>query len=311
MRDFNPGKQMGDRPERVTDDGDIPSTAILDGLIVDSQNLSSNMVHLENANLVEFTDLQNKLACPNFLQHIAKSIVSAGKSLQLLQHVHHEVATDVSDKLSLDASYVLPLTSTYRSSYQSSSKQQKGGLGQERIYSSIAEASHNSSLFGTLWNQWSTHVCKDVQATPVISSNIDADILTIAIEEKKSPPFFHSPILMDPTYDKDILSLNRAIILPPLNDEDVHKAILLHAKSGDDDCSGDNIPILDTENISELHGKIRLLKGTDYADGSACGSLTVELAKINFKAMEQLFPFPTALPSFRVSSLFPLLLKII
>lgn len=287
-----------------------------------------------NAELVTFNGEGEKLVCPNFLQPIANAILSTGKSLQLLQHVRRETAGDsnIIDPPLVNSSF-LPLTATPQPCYQTTVKQHKLQEVQEANNGLYLDSTKGVGFFESHWHQWSIpasrtrnvpeSLCKSRRLdheTSVFSEEMDKSCETstgpFAIGQQN--PVFHISddkleAMKCEKNSKDIhLNLLETCMLPPLNDEILREAIFTDIEtascaeqSTQNATSGTGMHAENRERFSNNQQYIQaksFLKGTDYGNGSGCGSLLMRHTKTDFKAMERLFSFPTLLPSSKEGS---------
>lgn len=305
LRHSKPQKSTGEYHRIELQDPD-PELQLKDPL-----NMAFNSSHLQTVKVVELTGHQGKLVCPSFLQHMAKSILSAGKSLQLLQHVHRETAGEISGS-NLSASSILPSMNGVRSSCHSLCKQQKELTRQVSITYPCAEGSNDSSIFSNSWRQWSMQASNSELRSVLLLSEAKSDNSCVLVPsdeacEKKPAfnvlgnPFTTSlfPIKKkDPESGTNNMCLSQYIVLPPLNDEDIYKAIFTHATTSGSPSEFVSIPDFHLKNtIDDNLERLSSSMGTDYGSGFCCGNLLVHHAKMDTSSMERLFLSPTVLPS--------------
>lgn len=273
-----------------------------------------NSSHLQTVKVVELIGHQGKLVCPGFLQHMAKSILSAGKSLQLLQHVHRETAGEISSS-NLSASSILPSMNGFRSSCHSLCKE---STRQVSITHPCAEGSNDSSIFSSSWRQWSTQTRNTELPSVLLLSEVKSENPCVSLPSdkacEKKPAFnavgnalttsLFSIKRKDPESGTNNMCPSQYVALPALNDEAIYKAIFTHATT-----SGSPNEFV---SISEFHLKnttdddlehLSSAMGTDYGSGFCCGNLLVHHAKMDTSSMERLFLSPTVLPSSKVMEL--------
>lgn len=242
------------------------------------------------------SNTKDRLVCPNFLQPFAKSIISAGKSLQLLQYVRRGAADDCnSSEPLLTSSSFLPLAAGSR---VIPIKQQKAEDIRGPSNDLSVQALKDVHFFDSFWHRWTmptskqrglpqllgeSSLCEAGRScfTPGQDQGCETSICRFDFGEKT--PFFFTTLEKLESIDKtkDLHSnLVGSCILPPLNDGELREAIFKDVKTRTSagKCSG-------TE------------RGTDYGHGSGCGNLLMRHAEMDFRAMEHLFSCPTNLPS--------------
>ncbi|KAK6939560.1 Gamma tubulin complex component protein, N-terminal [Dillenia turbinata] len=275
--------------------------------------------------------------CPVFLKDIGKAIVSAGKSLQLIRHIpmSSSVASGANDdeadggfKLSeiYDGQSIAGLTlaevfcvslvaltgnndhiSRYFLLDESFSSQdippfQFFGLKHQE--KGCVESKPPSTCSEKIWSKFLAEALLQKKFVTSESACMNANALH-AMEEKddntgaadESSLFrsFHpeNPVITvcQMLLDKNkaawsTLNLSKSIHLPPLNDEDLRATVFCQKSSAD------VIP-----------------RGTDYTLCSQFGDLNYIHSESDIKMLEEIFPFPTLLPSFQeehqVSELLP------
>ncbi|KAH7414738.1 hypothetical protein KP509_14G008400 [Ceratopteris richardii] len=255
--------------------------------------------------------LQNKVICPKFLQHMAQSILSAGKSLQLLQHVHRENTGDGSS-VGMPSS-PSSLHPSLRCSFTSSSS-----LNKERIeYVKGASVclpctdALESSNFDMSWDILRMEIPNCVQRsflsevkpgkTPMLSNDetCDRNIPSSSALTNSAVPSQNPGSVWD-----SVLS-SQCAIPPPINDDDIYSAIfsICHVDDSEEEgCSNNADP--STIAVNLVPRKVKILTGTDYSAGYMCGKLLSYQAKMDSVAMQRLFPDATVLPSSKEWSLF-------
>ncbi|KAK1435405.1 hypothetical protein QVD17_01168 [Tagetes erecta] len=229
------------------------------------------------------------VVCPLFFKDIAKEIISAGKSLQLIQHVpilstssalvgrHYDTKRCVT-QLSLSEIFCLTLTALIGHGDHMSQF-----FWQNDKIVSATESCLGASYSEKIWYKFLfdgmpvKRECVDLNGENVISfeplvSSFCPENPTITVCQK---------LLQANTDDWNSLNLSNNYILPPLNDEELRKAIFDGTTS----------------------------KGTNYACGFPFGDAENVHSQHSIKVVEALFPFPTVLPSFKedllISELLP------
>lgn len=214
------------------------------------------------------------VVCPLFFKDIAKEIVSAGKSLQLIQNVpitssssallgrHFDTQNVKMTQLSLSEIFCLSLTALIG----------HGDHMSRSFWQNDKIVSATESYVGTpcsdkIWYKFLVDAlpakkdCVELGASfePFVTSFCPENP-TITVCQK---------LLQANTGDWNSLNLSNNCILPPLNDEELRIAIFGGTTS----------------------------KGTNYACGFPFGD---SHSRHDIKVVEALFPFPTILPSFKV-----------
>ncbi|KAI3823052.1 hypothetical protein L1987_04478 [Smallanthus sonchifolius] len=228
------------------------------------------------------------VVCPLFFKDIAKEIISAGKSLQLIQHVpitsssalvgRHYDTKRCMTQLSLSEIFCLSLTALVGHGDHMSQFFWKN----DKIVSAT-EACVETSCSEKIWYKFlvdglpAKRECVNINGESVISfeplvGSFCPENPTITVCQK---------LLQANISDWNLLNLSNNYILPPLNDEELRKAIF------------DGTPS----------------KGTNYACGFPFGDSENVHSRHGIKVVEALFPFPTVLPSFKedllISELLP------
>eukprot|EP00250_Pteridium_aquilinum_P014873 c22252_g1_i2 orf=130-3138(+) len=311
FRYFKPQKNDGEIDKLDLQDPEYLLTSNPNLQIRDSLNMGFNSLQLQTVKVLYVNGYQDKLVCPVFLQHVAKSILSAGKSLQLLQHVHRETAIE-SGSSDLSASSFLPSMSGVRSSYHSFCKQQKELMKQVSIPYHCAEVSNDITFFSSSWRQWSLQTSNGGQTSVSLLGDVKSDISCMLVRSTEvckrniasstSRDQFSNSIFpiknRDPEHGVNSMRLSRFSILPPLNDDDIYKALFAHATttsgSSNEFVSPPAVHSVTFDNNLE---HLKSLTGTDYGSGFGCGNLVVHHANMETSTMESLFSSPTALPS--------------
>lgn len=215
------------------------------------------------------------VVCPLFFKDIAKEIISAGKSLQLIQHVpitsssaplgrHHETQRCMT-QLSLSEIFCLSLTALIGHGDHMSQFFWKN----DKIVSAIESYEETESITGVACSEKIWHKFLD-DALPAKTENVSSfcpENPTITVCQK---------LLQENSNSWNSLNLSKTYILPPLNDEDLRKAI-----------------------FGGTGGEFMPAKGTNYAFGFPFGGSENLQSQHDIKVVEALFPFPTILPSFK------------
>ncbi|XP_076945276.1 uncharacterized protein LOC143616286 [Bidens hawaiensis] len=199
------------------------------------------------------------MICPLFLKDIAKEILSAGKSLQLIQHV--------------------PITSSAAAAALVGRHDDTNQLSLSEIFclSLTALIGHGDHMSQSFWQNdkivSATEACVGTSCSEKIWYKFLVDGLTAKRESICSCP--ENPtvtvcqkLLQANAGDWNLLNLSNNYVLPPLNDEELRKAIFDGTTS----------------------------KGTNYAYGFPFGDSD---SRHDIKTVEALFPFPAVLPSFK------------
>ncbi|KAK9072417.1 hypothetical protein SSX86_008851 [Deinandra increscens subsp. villosa] len=228
------------------------------------------------------------VVCPLFFKDIAKEIISAGKSLQLIQHVpitssSAPVGRNYDTKrcmtqLSLSEIFCLSLTALIGHGDHMSQF-----FWQNDKIVSATESCVGTSCSEKIWYKFlvdglpANRMCVNMKGENVISfeppvSSFCSENPTITVCQK---------LLQANPGGWNSLNLSNNYILPPLNDEELRKAVFDGTASKGTDYARD-FPFGDSENVHSQHG---------------------------IKVVEALFPFPTVLPSFKedllISELLP------
>ncbi|MFS7916528.1 putative gamma-tubulin complex component protein [Helianthus anomalus] len=262
-------------------------------LLRSTQHKKLNMAHvtLKKIPVSSKTKGQNErdlMVCPLFLKDIAKEIISAGKSLQLIQHVpitsssalvsRHDDTKRCMTQLSLSEIFCLSLTALIGHGDHMSQF-----FWQNDKIVSASESCVGTSCSEKIWYKFlvdglpAKRECvnvngdNEISLEPVVSSFCPENP-TITVCQK---------LLQANTGEWNTLNLSNNYILPPLNDEELRKAIF--------DGTTPN--------------------GTNYASGFPFGDSEIVHSRHGIKVVEALCPFPTVLPSFKedllISELLP------
>ncbi|KAI5559766.1 hypothetical protein BDE02_16G000100 [Populus trichocarpa] len=269
--------------------------------------LSNNKTGMGEKDSIPFSEfkkgkelnVKELLVCPLFIKEISKSIVSAGKSLQLIRHVPISFSMMFEKRRHTDINV---FGGSSDDSGLSICRQTFAGLTLSEIFcvSVAGLIGHGDHIFRYfLQNEQS----KSKSAAPLVSAIIRKEenkddeglhkFLINTLLQRKGTFFPENPAitacqsLLDKNRDSwKMLNLSKNFYLPPLNDE-----VLRHAIFG-----GEN-------------GPVSAVKGTDYAFGFQFGVSDYDDSQNDTKLLEVLFPFPTVLPSFqddkRMSELLP------
>ncbi|KAJ9555779.1 hypothetical protein OSB04_010393 [Centaurea solstitialis] len=244
------------------------------------------------------------VVCPLFFRDIAKEIISAGKSLQLIQHVpitssamlgRHNEDERCMTQLSLSEIFCLSLTalighgdhmSEYFWQNGNSVSATESYVGTEKLEGNDKSTSGVSCL-EKIWYKFlvdalpAKRESKDVNH--LVNMNGQSVELGVSFEPLVSSFCPENPtitvcqkVLQANRGDWNSLNLSKNYILPPLNDEELRKAIF-------------------GGNCRELMAD----KGTNYACGFPFGDSEKGRSRHDIKEVEALFLFPTILPSFK------------
>ncbi|KAL3840367.1 hypothetical protein ACJIZ3_024958 [Penstemon smallii] len=240
--------------------------------------------------------------CPLFIKDIAKTIISAGKSLQLIRHAPMTSLLAVSSVdiengnriggLTLSEVFCMSLTALighgdHIAKYLwqddkllfgsikdmkeveeigiSPANTQSKKFWQKLLADTLAQKSDIYSRKGAACNLKERHV----------APNMIGELPQTYIPENPAITVCHG-ILEENRDAWSSLNISRAFYLPPLNDEGLRKAIF------SDDC-----------------GPELTVKNTDYNSGFLFGELEYHRFLEDTKMLEVLLPFPTLLPSFQ------------
>ncbi|KAJ6317106.1 hypothetical protein OIU78_020228 [Salix suchowensis] len=233
--------------------------------------------------------IKELLVCPLFIKEISKSIVSAGKSLQLIRHVPMSFSMMFGKRRHSDINV---FGGSSDDSGLSICRQTFAGLTLSEIFcvSVAGLIGHGDHIFRYfLQNEQS----KSTSATPLVSAIIRKEenkdcgglhkVLIHTLLQRKgtfipeNPAITACQSLLDKNRDSwKMLNLSKKFHLPPLNDEVLRQAIF----------GGEN-------------GPTSVVKGTDYAFGFQFDASDYDDSQSDTKLLEVLFPFPTVLPSFQ------------
>jgi gamma-tubulin complex component 5 len=222
-------------------------------------------------------DLQ---VCPLFIKDIAKAIVSAGKSLQLIRHVPAQssaIANTEKDffsqnvgKLTLSEVFCVSLTALIgHGDHISKYFGQEDGISGSSVQSFVEKYALEEND-EKIWCKFLVDTLHSGKETDLKSPYIDgfcAENPAITVCRR----FLH-----DNSDSWNNLNLSRNFRLPPLNDEGLRDAIF----------GGNN----KTSSLSE---------GTNYALGFQFNESEYLRSQEESKMLEVLFPFPTLLPLFQ------------
>lgn len=247
------------------------------------------------------------LACPLFIKDISRTIVSAGKSLQLIRHsplsslsVSGQGSGQCTTGLTLSEIFCVSLAALIGHGDHISEYFKQENQIRPSFESFIQEIEKNKSLeveicFNKEWYKLLHHTIAqnkkvDLQST----SNYNPDSLDLKGEKVTllgidglqrtfvpgNPAMTVSQKFLLGNRDYwDTLNLSKSFFLPPLNDEGLRTAI--------------------------FSGSVKLWptpKNTNYAFGSQFGESERIRLEEDAKFLEELFPFPTLLPPFQVLS---------
>ncbi|KAK3425469.1 gamma-tubulin complex component 5 [Eucalyptus grandis] len=264
---------------------------------------------------------RDRQVCPMFIKDISKSIVSAGKSFQLMQHVptissdallrrsnyeadalecsvnlnglkkiycrHSMAGLTLSETFSVSLAGLIGHVDELSRYFQ----QIKLGKGEEALPSSyLSEKTWFKLLMNTISHR--KEISYDTGAASDVLNSEHYNIGSRAIDDELSVGSFcpENPVLTvcHKRLAKSVdtwkwLNLSKCYHLPPLNDEVMWKAI-----------------------FGEESGQTQ---GTDFALKFSFGQFEYQHVQNDAKLLEGLFPFPTLLPSFQddihVSGLLP------
>ncbi|PWA74447.1 spc97 / Spc98 family of spindle pole body (SBP) component [Artemisia annua] len=228
------------------------------------------------------------VVCPLFFKDIAKEIISAGKSLQLIQHVPITSSSSSSSllgrqhenqrcmmQLSLSEIFCLSLTALMG----------HGDHMSQFFWKNDKIVSANESYVGTeklqgndTSNDFSEKIWYKFLVDALPATREGANRKGDSVESGVSSFCPQNPaitvcqkLLQANTSDWNSLNLSNNYVLPPLNDEELRKAIYGGTTA----------------------------KGTNYASGFPFGDTENVRSQHDIKVVESLFPFPTILPSFK------------
>ncbi|XP_051123651.1 uncharacterized protein LOC127246371 isoform X2 [Andrographis paniculata] len=240
--------------------------------------------------------------CPIFIKDIAKVIISAGKSLQLIRHAPMTSLLVSAEKI--DNSYSiagLTLSEVFCLSLMAligegdhiaeglwkDSRHLLGSTNDvqklEKIDSSLSADSESKKVWQKLFNEMLTQKCDNCLVSSL--KNVQSQCHNL---KGKAPKFSQKYCPENPalTVCLELLSENlpswsplnisQAFYLPPLGDESLRDAI-----------------------FSDNSGCGLTIKSTDYTSGFLFGELKHSRFLEDAKMLEALIPFPTLLPSFQ------------
>ncbi|KAI5075340.1 hypothetical protein GOP47_0009416 [Adiantum capillus-veneris] len=301
LRYFKPQKSIG------FDESQDPEHLSASDMYLQSKeglNMQQKSSYTRTVKSTDLNSYSDKLACPNFLQHVAKSILSAGKSLQLLQHVHSETAGEFSSSdLALKTSSLLPSLKGLGSSYCLSDNERMESMKEVSIPSAGSQGFDEASYFKNSWNQWRMQTAKSAEKSlsllvrPEMTASLENNEISGTVSASCVSDRHIVPSLVSESA-RNSFSLSQSVALPPLDDDDIYEAIFV-ASDVDDSLKerACTVVVHSTDAVNSKMVKGDLLVGTDYGTGFGCGSLLVHHAKIDTTAMGQLFPASTMLPS--------------
>ncbi|XP_044510973.1 gamma-tubulin complex component 5 isoform X3 [Mangifera indica] len=248
-------------------------------------------------------DLQ---VCPLFIKDMAKSIVSAGKSWQLIRHVPSAFAAVAGKNKDNEFAGL----GNYKGGADLSKfhrGQSIAGLTLSEIFC-VSLADMNEQIMGNgndetvaaltssekMWYRFLVDTLLQKRVNDRVASDIpnmkgedmagDIDEFPLPVQKSFCP---ENPVLtvcrklLNKNNDaRKALNLSRNYYLPPLNDEILRNALLVG--------EGDNFSGL---------------KGTNHAFGFRFGESEYRRSQYDSKLLEVLFPFPTLLPSFQQDEL--------
>ncbi|KAL8227385.1 hypothetical protein R6Q57_017217 [Mikania cordata] len=216
------------------------------------------------------------MVCPLFFKDIANEIISAGKSLQLIHHVpiassaaalmcRHYDTKRCMTQLSLSEIFCLSLTALVG----------HGDHMSQFFWQNDKIVSANEYCVGTSCSEkiWYKFLVDGLPAKRECGSSFCPENPAITVCQK---------LLQANTSGWTSLNLYKNYILPPLNDEELRKAVFDVGITSEGTNYACHFPFGDSENVHSHHG---------------------------IKVVEALFPFPTILPSFKedllISELLP------
>lgn len=311
-------------------------------LDAESSSLTSESSHVRETNekrqngLRESISLSSSVkglqACPLFIKDIAKSIISAGKSLQLIRHVSSKSNDDRIECLG-NFNYGSDWSTVHRG-------QSIAGLTLSEIFciSLAGLIGHGDHIFRYFWQDDS---CES-EFIPSLPSYMNDQMTrngnteTLAVLTHSEKTWFK--FLLDTLLQKGVIdqkSGNKvASNVPNMKEENMGKIIENNLFTQKTFCpenpvisvcdvslninKSSNIwnalnlsrnyylPPLNDEVLRKAvlgaeSGNISELKGTNYAFGFQFGESEHLRSQCDTKLLEVLFPFPTILPSFRVN----------
>ncbi|XP_060199508.1 uncharacterized protein LOC132627910 isoform X2 [Lycium barbarum] len=253
--------------------------------------------------------------CPLFIKEIARDIISAGKSLQLVQHTPLTSSVSPSGRiagLSLSEIFCVTLSALigygdHISEYFFQEKKivplVKSFIGRQKVERSN-ESFQEMTCSDKEWCKFLVDTLAqkgkaDLLSCHALGEELDSlvvkgdklaldgnDILTLGYRPE-NPAITTSQNFLHANRDAwGALNLSREFYLPPLNDEGLRQAIF--------DGSG---------------GSFAATKNTNYTFGFQFGESERDRLEEDVNFLEELFPFPTLLPPFQedhhVSEVFP------
>lgn len=250
--------------------------------------------------------------CPLFIKEIARDIVSAGKSLQLVQHTSSVSASGRIAGLSMSEIFCVTLTALigygdHISEYFFQEKKivplVKSFIGRQKVERSN-ESFQEMTCSDKEWCKFlvETMVQKgnaDILSCHALGEEVDSFVVKgdkLALDGNSIPSLGFRPenpaittsqnFLHANTDAWGALNLSREFYLPPLNDEGLRQAI-----------------------FDGSAGSFVATKNTNYTFGFQFGESERDRLKEDVNFLEELFPFPTLLPPFleddHVSEVFP------
>lgn len=250
--------------------------------------------------------------CPLFIKEIARDIVSAGKSLQLVQHTSSVSASGRIAGLSLSEIFCVTLTALigygdHISEYFFQEKKivplVKSFIGRQKVERSN-ESFQEMTCSDKEWCKFlvETMVQKgkaDLLSCHALGEEVDSFVVKgdkLALDgnsilslgfRPENPAITTSQNFLHANRDAwGALNLSREFYLPPLNDEGLRQAI-----------------------FDGSAGSFVATKNTNYTFGFQFGESERDRLKEDVNFLEELFPFPTLLPPFleddHVSEVFP------
>ncbi|XP_071713711.1 uncharacterized protein [Rutidosis leptorrhynchoides] len=210
--------------------------------------------------------------CPMFFKDIAKEIISAGKSLQLIQHVpmtssstplgkHHETQRCIT-QLSLSEIFCLSLAALIGHGDHMSNFFWKN----DKIVS-VIESRENIPGLEKMWCEFLDDGKTEGSCVEFGANSFCPENPAITVCQK---------LLQTNRGEWKSLNLSKNYILPPMDDQDLRKAI-----------------------FGGTNRELTITKGTNYASGFTFGESENVYSQHDMKMVETLFPFPTILPSFK------------
>ncbi|CAN4092763.1 unnamed protein product [Withania somnifera] len=248
--------------------------------------------------------------CPLFIKEIARDIVSAGKSLQLIQHTSSVASSGRIAGLSLSEIFCVTLSALigygdHISEYFFQEKKivplVKSFIGRQKTESneSFQEMTYSDKEWCKFLVETMVQKGKDDLVTcHALGEEVDSLIVKgdkLALDGNnlslgfcpENPAITTSQNFLHANRDAwGALNLSREFYLPPLNDEGLRQAI-----------------------FNGSAGSFVATKNTNYTFGFQFGESERDRLKEDVNFLEELFPFPTLLPPFQeddhVSEVFP------